>query len=129
MATAKDPELLVGAACPAGSARTHPWMLFEDLGGTGYFNHVTVGLCDGSTAGKDFDVMPSDPWQLSPGQTALGQIPPAAGVADSIAFTGKSLTSSGLWSWSATEYSQGTPVCTFTRTTAGTIGSTCPPAP
>lgn len=129
MAMAKDPELLIGDACAAGSARAHPWMLFEDLNQDGYFDHVTVGLCNGSTAGRDFDVMPSDPWELSPGQTALGQLPATAGRADSIVFSGKTLTSSGLWSWSAIESSQGTPVCTFTRTNAGTLGSTCPPTP
>lgn len=127
MATAKDPELLLGDACPAGSARSHPWMLFEDLDQDGYYDHVTVGLCNGSTAGRDFDVMPSDPWSLAPGTSAVGQLPVIAGVADGIAFTEKHLASSGLWSWAVIESCQGTPVCSYARSESGTLASTCPP--
>lgn len=127
MATAKDPELLVGSACATGSARTHPWMLFEDLNGDGYFDHVTVGLCDGSTSARDFDVMPLDPWQLAPGDTAVGGLPPNV-ICNAVALHDVHMPSSGtMFAWTLTESYQGTPICSCGRSDAGAFSTSCPP--
>lgn len=121
MAAARDPELIVGSACGAGSKRTHPWMLFEDRNGDGYFDHVVTGACDGSTAERDFSVMPSDPWTLLPGDVAVGHLPSNA-VADSIVLNEAHISSAtGLFVWTATEYYAGNIVCAYTRNESGAL--------
>lgn len=126
MAAAKDPELIVGSGCPAGSKRTHPWMLFEDRNGDGYFDHVVTGACDGSTAERDFNVMPSDPWTLSPGDVPVGNLPSNA-VASSIVLNEAHVVSStGLFVWTATEYHEGNIVASYTRNEAGALVMSTP---
>lgn len=128
MATAKEPQLITGEPCAAGSKRAVPWILFEDLDGNGHYDHMTVGFCDGSVSHRGFSVMPADPWQHEPGDTAVGQLPPTAAPSDTIAFNSASVSSAtGLWIWTATEYHQGTPVCSYSRTETGVITTTCPP--
>lgn len=127
LALPAQPILVVMSACPAGSKRPYPWLLYEDRDLDGCYDFVTVGGCDGSAASRPLGSTSSDPLQPTQWDVVIGQLGGNAGI-DSVALHGIHLVSgSGFYAWTVTEYSGGMAVCSYTRNDNGALFSTCPP--
>lgn len=121
------PVLITFEACPGGSKRAYPWLLYEDRNGDGFYDYVTAGSCDGTTASRPLPSVTANPFDPTEYDVPLGELPQGAGV-DSVGVYGVHVASgTGLYAWTVTEYHQGVAVCTYGRNDAGALASTCPP--
>ncbi len=125
-ATALPPLLVNGPACPKGSARTNKWIVFEDRDGNGSYDFVIAGDCDGTVRGREWRVS-SDPFDPTPGDIAVGQLPANVSVAPTPDLSYTQLPS-GLFAWTVTERAtDGTVICTYDRGVDMSLVSSCPP--
>ncbi len=125
-ATAAQPVMIVGSACPAGSARAYKWVVFEDHNGDGQYDYIIQGGCDGSVVGRNWDVQ-SDPFEPTSGDILIGRMPAGiVGVNPQLVMSMQQ--PDGLYTWTLVEYaSTGAEACRYERNAAQELASTCPP--
>lgn len=127
-AKALAPLIVTGPDCPAGSARTVPWIMFEDRNGDGAYDFIIAGDCNGDVRGRPWQPnIQADPFVPTSADVPIGALPPGVvGISPELGFHEEA---SGLYSWTLVERTiepgGGAEVCRIVRDADMGLSTTC----